>query len=224
MVILPKESHSYVAKENILQLGMNSFNYRGKDVGSVYFSEYLTIDTELKIANEKFNEIGENILDFPNTEPDLIHKINTDFYKKTFCSIIAESHYEKETIHLTEKTWKTIMNGHPFMILGNPKILTMLKHEGFKTFDAWFDESYDESYDLYERVKIITKNLIKYSTYTIDDLKMIRKEMAPIIEYNYNHLLSVYSKKYIIYERGITYTSARKPHCDILLDILENWN
>jgi hypothetical protein len=209
-------------KENLLDKGMNSFNYENIDVGDTYFPEYLTEDDpQLLNANNEFNKIQVNVLDLPYNHSGLSSVVNTDFYTKTFCSIIPESHYESGIMHFSEKIWKPLMNGHPFFLLGSPNCLEYLRSQGFITFGKWFDESYDQYDDLYERVKIITTNLKRLSEYSLDDLIAIRQEMRPIIEHNYNHLVKTYNEKYIV--SGNITGHGRKPHCDILLDILDNW-
>ena len=207
-------------KENLLDKGMNSFNYEGLDVGMTYFPEYLKTDQELNVANSEFNKIGYRVLDYPYNYTGMSSLVNTDFYTQTFCSIIPESHYENEIIHFSEKIWKPLMNGHPFFLLGSPYSLAKLHDLGFKTFDIWFDESYDQCDDLYQRVKIITGNLKRLSVYSRDDLIKIRQEMQPIILHNYNHLVETYNEKYLIQDQIF----GRKPHCDILLNILKSWS
>ena len=54
---------------------------------------------------------------------------------------------DKGTIFISEKTWKPIMVGHPFIMVGNKNNLKFLKDLGYKTFDKWIDESYDDIED-----------------------------------------------------------------------------
>lgn len=207
-------------KEGLLHRGLNSFNYEDVDF-TAYVGEYIAQDQTLQFYGQKLIEIGSNVLDFPYTNHYMNYTVNTDFYKKTFVSIVPESHCESETIHFSEKTWKPMYTGHPFLLLGSPGQLNYLKTQGFQTFDKWFDESYDDYDNLYDRIKIITNNLKKYSTYTIDQLIALRKEMEPVIQHNYYHLQQLYNKKYIFDD--VTHPNGRKPHLDKLLQILTDW-
>ena len=45
---------------------------------------------------------------------------------------------------LTEKTFKAMAWGMPFLFVGNQHGLQRIRDLGFKTFPEWFDESYDE--------------------------------------------------------------------------------
>ena len=44
---------------------------------------------------------------------------------------------------ITEKTFRPIACGHPFIVLGNNNILKTLHDLGFETFGSLWDESYD---------------------------------------------------------------------------------
>lgn len=208
-------------KENILDDGLNSFNYQEIDVGR-FFKKYITNDELLAAASEKFNTISTRIIDYSYDNLGMSSIVNTKLYEKTFCSICTESHYENGILHFSEKIWKPILNGHPFFLLSSPNALKFLKNNGFKTFDNWFDESYDSEEDLYERVKIITKNLVRFSKYSINELQKIRSEMKSNVEHNYLHLKEIYKEKYFFQENNIFYS--KKPHLDIMFNILKQWN
>lgn len=51
--------------------------------------------------------------------------------------------------------------GHPFMIIGNPNILSYLQRKGYFTFPELFDESYDNRLSTKDRLKIIINNLTR---------------------------------------------------------------
>ena len=150
----------------------------------------------------------------------MIGKIDVESYKNTFCSIVSESHSENEVLHISEKSWKPIHLRHPFMINSSKGALAYLKSEGFKTFDKWFDESYDEKDSVAERVKIIVQNIKRYENYSINDLKTIRDEMQPILEHNLENLSNRFSSKYSFKEGNFAWC---KPHMDVLLNILNEW-
>lgn len=69
--------------------------------------------------------------------------VNPDWYKKTYCSVVVETAVTDQ-LFLSEKTFKPIAYGHPFLILAQPGALNRLRKAGFETFDNIFDESYDE--------------------------------------------------------------------------------
>ena len=118
-------------------------------------------------------------------------------YEKTFLSIVTETLIDKDTLFISEKTWKPIIMGHPFIIYGNQNTLKYLKGLGYKTFDRWIDESYDLEEDTIARCKLIVKEIEKISKYSIDKLKDIREDMYEICEFNRKYFNQQLNKNYV---------------------------
>ena len=87
--------------------------------------------------------------------------ITSQMYKDTFFSLVSETLFgeDKESLFVTEKTFKAIAYRHPFMIVGNMGTLRHLRFLGYETFPEMFDESYDQEYDPKKRFSIILRNL-----------------------------------------------------------------
>jgi nucleoside-diphosphate-sugar epimerase len=117
-------------------------------------------------------------------------------HEDTFISIVTESLTDKYTLFLSEKIWKPISCGHPFMVLGNKGTLKKLKELGFKTFDKWFDESYDNEDEMSIRSEMIINEIEKFKNNTVDELKQIRNEMFEICEHNRINYLQMVTHKY----------------------------
>jgi nucleoside-diphosphate-sugar epimerase len=117
-------------------------------------------------------------------------------HEDTFISIVTESLTDKDTLFLSEKIWKPISCGHPFMVLGNRGTLKKLKEFGFKTFDKWFDESYDNEEEMSIRSEMIINEIEKFKDKTVDELKQIRNEMLEICEHNRLNYLQMVTYKY----------------------------
>ena len=88
--------------------------------------------------------------------------------------------------HLTEKTFKPIALGMPFVIVGTQGSLEYLRRYGFRTFGDIWDESYDQAGDDV-RIEKIAK-LLK----DLDDLSTAEKQKLfesahDVIEHNWNH-------------------------------------
>lgn len=113
---------------------------------------------------------------------------NYDVMKKfedsAFMSIITESLYETDTIFFSEKTTKYLTLGKPFILFSSPHSLKKLHELGFKTFDKWWDESYDKEEDINKRTDKIINIVKEISTYSLDKLISIRKDMEEILKHN----------------------------------------
>jgi hypothetical protein len=44
---------------------------------------------------------------------------------------------------ITEKPFKSLIDFHPTIVIGNAGALPLIRELGFRTFDGWFDEAYD---------------------------------------------------------------------------------
>jgi len=88
--------------------------------------------------------------------------------------------------HLTEKTFKPIALGMPFIIVGTQGSLRYLRSYGFKTFGDLWDESYDDEPDDSRRIEKIAQTLK-----LLDGLEEHRQDIfdsaQEIVEHNWNH-------------------------------------
>lgn len=100
---------------------------------------------------------------------------NMEWYHQTFFSLVSESYFDDylvghtgvsdlevdpyDILFVTEKTYKPIYCGHPFLIVGQAGTLSHLKSLGFETFDNIFDETYDTIKDRHLRFKAICEQL-----------------------------------------------------------------
>ena len=88
--------------------------------------------------------------------------------------------------HLTEKTFKPIAMGMPFVIVGTQGSLKYLRSYGFRTFGDLWDESYDDEPDDSKRIEKIAHTLK-----LLDDLGEYRQAIfdsaQEIIQHNWNH-------------------------------------
>ena len=119
-----------------------------------------------------------------------------EYYENSYFSIVTEtlcvpeSSAEGATIGraISEKTFKPILNHHPFMLVGVTGALRLLKDLGYKTFSPYIDESYDDEPNSYKRIYMIAKEAERLSKLSGVELTEFLNNCKPIVEYNYNHL------------------------------------
>lgn len=155
----------------------------------------------LPYANHIENEFLVNNSPFTiDSKYDLYYNlainITKEDYEKTFISLLTETLVDDGTLFLSEKIWKPIMVGHPFLVYGNKGTLKYLKELGYRTFDKWIDESYDNIEDRDLRCCKIVSELKKFTEKTIDELKEIREEMKEVCEFNQQHFKTLYDLNY----------------------------
>ena len=82
------------------------------------------------------------------------HVVNDNLYSQSRCSIILETHFDVDQsggAFLTEKTFKPIKYGQPFVIAGGPGSLQALRDMGYRVFDEVIDNQYDTILDNTQR-------------------------------------------------------------------------
>lgn len=74
--------------------------------------------------------------------------------------IVAETLFNTQKIHLTEKVLKPIAMEQPFIVFSGPGSLQYMRDYGFQTFDSCWDETYDTISNSQQRHDAIS-NLVK---------------------------------------------------------------
>ena len=130
----------------------------------------------------------DSINQYPILQPTTYNL--TKIYPKFFVEIVALSFNSGQAFHLDEKIWRPIIMKTPFIVQGPIGYLDNLKKLGFKTFSNWWPEGYssDHAEAQAESIKFVINDLSKMS---VQDLHLIYKDMLPILDHNYNHLMNL---------------------------------
>ena len=149
---------------------------------------------------EKFIRECTRSLDFTvNIESDLNctgYPFDSNLYKNTSFSVIAESDFStcedgqiQWTPKITEKTYRTIINRHPFICAWYPGMIKKLKSKGYRTFEEYTaNPNYNNIKDLDARIDSIVTNIETFHE-RLNRPEVIEKVKADI-EYNYQHYLN----------------------------------
>lgn len=189
-------------KNNLLNKGFISF------LENPYFVEFLNKDKDypsLTLSKSDISDIKENYKNYyplviDDDNPDRVSEYHNflsrkDEYENSYFTIVSETNAEASYSFLTEKTIKPIMNLHPFLILGNPFTLEVLKSHGFKTFDKWWDESYDNIKDFKIRCSKILDIVNILCNKSDEEWIQMLKEMEDILIYNQKLLHKLSTEK-----------------------------
>lgn len=106
----------------------------------------------------------------------------------SFCAIVTESKFAECVSSFSEKPLGPINHMMPFIIVGLPKTIELLKKIGFKTFDEFWDESYDQETNNEQRLLKILDLIDYIDSFSIDELTNLKMQMLPILVHNYNLL------------------------------------
>lgn len=110
-----------------------------------------------------------------------------DAIQKSFLYVCTETVFDYPHSYISEKSFKGITTKRPFIILGAPGTLELLKLYGFKTFSNWWNEDYDtvDSVDL--RLTKVYNIINNICNLPVTALHNMCNEMAETLEYNFMH-------------------------------------
>jgi hypothetical protein len=124
----------------------------------------------------------------------------TQMYQNIFVDIVGETHVLGTTFYPTEKTTRPMWLKKPFIIFGSRDYLCYLRQLGFQTFQTLDDTYWSEDYDGYEgrerylRILTLIDELAKKSKKELEEMYQM---MKPILDHNYNLLVTQSYKKTI---------------------------
>lgn len=102
-------------------------------------------------------------------------------YFDSLFEIVLETHID--TIFISEKTWKPIVFGKPFLVYGRQGFHRRLEDIGFKLFHHTIDYDFDDMIDPDKRILMMMEQLQKLRLLNYED---ILKKIEPVVKYNQN--------------------------------------
>lgn len=136
-----RTEHLYFLAENKLQ-GLVSggawFATHAIDPPVYQTVEYNHYKTVLTANYPKTIDVKDLVTQVPN----LIN--NLEIYENSQLTVVTESHFNQTGgLFITEKTFRPLLVGHPFMVLGQKGTLEKLRSWGFQTDFDGINQSYD---------------------------------------------------------------------------------
>jgi hypothetical protein len=120
---------------------------------------------------------------FNNTWADVLLKSN--LYLDSYFSLVTETVHDYPYSFRTEKIWKPIAIGHPWIVSANSGFYRDLRNMGFQTFTGIIDESFDQidnNQDRLDRLIEVVTDLCQ------QDLVSFLDSCYNICKYNQQHL------------------------------------
>lgn len=177
-----------------LWFGWKEFEFRHNELSKKLIDGNTKLQSQvpLSIEIEEPLILGENHSD-PEADGNgkNIRKSHSpdESYEESFCAIVLESRVMQPWPNISEKTLNAISNRRPFIMVGAPGTLSMLKEMGFKTFDQWWDESYDDIINNTDRLAKICDVIDYVDSYTLKELRSMYNDMEDVLVHNEQNLL-----------------------------------
>jgi hypothetical protein len=148
---------SYLHSAHLLD---NSYwSYGNVDIGDQY--------TDNPIQLHQFSGLEDYMKDFLAAGPYKCDELNATehnshwmfvpkHYNDSYCHLVLETFFDADGSNgcfVSEKVFKPIRHGQPFVVFGTPYTLATLRRLGYRTYDYAIDNSYDSIEDNTERFK-----------------------------------------------------------------------
>jgi len=146
----------------------------------------------------KPHDLFSKSLSYDNFGKDSLHGsslkqtvIPIEKYQDVNYVIVNETVFEESKKHLTEKIFKPIAAGKPFMLTGGVDNLEYLKSYGFKTFDCIWNENYDKIDDPKTRIEFIFNEIFSKMKLKLNQTSLnLFSHAHKIAEYNRQYFWS----------------------------------
>ena len=199
--------HKYRVIEELFNMGLlddTRFswvdNKNGKNLSNKNLISYLGIDVNdfRSIQLEGDVMYGKDL----SRKDEYLYTINPDWYYKSRINIVTETILEGQEIHITEKTWKAIYLGIPFVVYASKNHLKTLREMGFKTFNTLINEGYDAMTGDAKLKQVINSAEELANIYNNPEVLEICRFNQKIYS-DKNHRRSIYKKTFLSSLQGI---------------------
>jgi len=144
-----------------------------------------TLPSEYEVPRYKNNATTDNYIKFElfNNEWGEIY-LHPAPYIDTYFSVVSETVFDVPYSFRTEKIWKPMVMGHPWIAVANTGFYRDLHNLGFQTYSHVIDESFDSienGQDRLDRIVDIVQDLCR------QDLAAFLTECYNVSKYNQQH-------------------------------------
>jgi len=186
---------SYLKEQNLLQHGHVSCPLLSRNIiKKELFDPFTQISqpSKLHIAKNLSNidlPIVLDNIDYRNASASIPKHMHSSIW-----SVVTETVFYDEKLHLTEKIFKPIAIKRPFILVGAPGNLAYLRSYGFRTFGEFIDESYDDESDPDIRIQKITNQIQRLCSLSWQENLDMFDQMQSILDYNHEHFFNSFRK------------------------------
>lgn len=180
--LLDKFNYSYHSEVNYFNFVKSSdelYDRLNKEIGTTWYNDKLDLKSIFKMLpiTGTFDKSWTMGLG------------DTKYYENSFLSVITETGFFDPLLfdYLTEKSFKPLAMGHPFLLLSTYKSLANLKNLGFETCSSIFDESYDDKDIGNIRLESVFLEILKIYNKPKDEIYDMYNTIKPVLKHNYEH-------------------------------------
>lgn len=169
----------FLANNNLLDKGLVSGGAMFDNITNLFptFIDETTVNYQ-EVLNQHY-PLSLDIDSSKMSESHLAGISNLQIFNDTLLTVSTETFFDDPGMFITEKTFRSIAMGHPFIILGQVGILKKLQSYGFRT--DFIDTDYDEIADHKKRFAKFHESFLNWIH---DDKEKYYNKWLDIVEHN----------------------------------------
>ena len=113
-----------------------------------------------------------------------VQALDLEEYGDSWFSVVTETEMSGRLHRITEKPLKPLLGFHPFLVLGNPGALQLLRGYGFQTFSGVLDERYDVEPDPRRRFDMVYAEFRRLCALEETEMARLSAELSEIVVFN----------------------------------------
>jgi len=163
----------------------NLYKDKNEPLSDSYIQNISEIKKWIFDHGEKFAENENTIMAYDDKNSNMF----VSSYLNSYFNIIHETYYYKTdqyTTFLTEKTFKAIMFFQPFIIVGQPNSIELLRELGFDVFDDYIDHGYDTLEFFIDRIYYVQSEITRLCNISLNEWTEILYKIYPRLLKNFN--------------------------------------
>jgi hypothetical protein len=179
-------------------LGNSYWSYGNVDIGDqfcdnpIQLHQFPGLDNRMKefLSNGPYKCDNQNEL-----EHNSHWMFVPEHYADSYCHLVLETFFDADGSNgcfISEKVFKPIRHGQPFVVFGTPHTLKTLRRLGYRTYDYAIDTSYDDIEDNTERFCKVVESVRKVFN---QDMHAWYMSMWDDMQYNRQLYISTQDKK-----------------------------
>ena len=186
-------------ERNLLDKGHISFGKSDRgDNWNSSFRELRHLHKDSKFVNDLIAR-NKDIVTMPNLYLDTTDLVTNraeyessiiKYYKETYFSVVNETTYHEGIPFFSEKIFKVMAIGHPFVLSTVANSLPILRSLGYKTFSPYINETYDTIEDDGDRMTAIVDEIERLCNMDKSQTLEFIANVRPILAHNYNVLVA----------------------------------
>lgn len=147
-----------------------------------------------------------------------------NIYKNSLFQVVSETDMTNKSPWITEKTWLSIVNRLPFMVIGNAGTIDKLDSMGFRNFNNFLlDVDFDKETDPHARFQSIIKN----TKHWLSTIRNHEAEIRDIVEHNFQQFIALANTNTSLVARLIENYNLKNCDTDDIINLYDklhdNW-